>query len=1556
MSLAPGRFVRESSVPGLKSVARLLLTRLPFALVLLGALLAPTLAFAADRDRDREREPGMSPGQSSSGTSIKAISSAVVNFDALARREALGRVPEVRPLVREEEENEMGEEPGASLFAPPAGPLPYSKIPVQPNVASPAPISSFMGLDDIAMVDSSYIIIPPDVAGGVGPSKVMSAHNNNYRIFDKATGAVLSTVGTATFWASVVQASERASLTDPRVTYDPINNRWIVGMQTFTSGAGKMLIGVSQTSDPQGAWNLYNFNSAQSIDFPELGFNKNWIAMNINVGSAGICLVIDYPQARAGVGTGTLFTGTGFCSAPCVTLSATEDTLFVPTHLGSAGGTYRVDIITGTPAAPVYAVGVTQARTGGGWTQPSGNQLPQSAPNSGASVCGATPCPLETQDAQIRSAPVYRLDSTTGKAYIYYTQTIRLTTPVARNLVQWSKLTPTGGALGTPVLADGGRIDDATGANWYAYAHIAVNSVGDFIIGYSRFGSTYHPSAGYSVHMASDGLGTMRDPLTYHAGEDYYHKTFTTNTGRNRWGDFSTAQVDPSDDQSLWVVQEYAKTRTSTNDGTTGSNGSKWSNWWAKVGTVTYTITASAGANGSISPSGAVTVNSGASQAFTITASAGYHVLDVLVDGGSVGAVSSYTFTNVSANHTIAATFEANPAVVAAQSTSSVICPANPCRTLPETISRIATTPMLGFSVTIQLSANLSLCGPGITEGTYLSSAGPTTFQVIDNGGGSYTVDGAVLGLGCGPTATSGTLFNIAVTSGAAGGSGSITTTAVSLRDCSNNSIAAVPGTPGTVPIDNQAPTATLTAPNGGEFWAVGSSQTITWSATDNVGVANVDLEYSTDGGATYPNVIATGVANTGSFAWTVPGPPTSTARVRVTAHDTGCSSASDASDANFTIGQPTITASAGAGGSISPSGTVAVTYGGSQTFTITPDPCYSIADVLVDGVSVGAVSSYTFTNVVTNHTIAASFALTNYTITASASSGGSISPSGAVAVGCGADQSFAIAANSCNHIADVLVDGVSVGAVSSYTFTNVQANHTIAASFAGDTYTILASAGAGGSIAPSGAVTVNCGADQAFAITADACYSIADVLVDGASVGAVASYTFTNVQANHTIAASFSPLPSSITPVTSLAAAQLKTGNDADGTTKIKITYTPPGGASSVEVWRKSFGGYPLYDDAGGSAPPAPGAYPPAGWTLTGVAASGDYDEPPVRDYWYYVAYAKDACGNTSSVSNETGGTLDYHLGDVTDGATAGQGDNSVTTADLSLLGMHYGLAGGALAGYEYLDVGPTTDTTPNGRPTTDLATDFEDLVIFAINYTPRVSAVVKGGAKSASANVLSIQEPGSVVAGDEFDVPVGLDGAGDLQALSLTLGWNRAVVEPVGVTAGELVTSQEAVLLSPGPGRADGALLGAGAGFGQGLFAMVRFRAVASGHPAITVEQTIGRDAANQPVAITVAAPLAVASNVSITELQPVIPNPAPGHATVLYSLAKGGPVDVAIYSVDGRRVKTLVRGSQEPGRYQLQWNGTDDRGALLRSGAYFVRFEAGAVRRSRLVTLMR
>jgi len=158
-------------------------------------------------------------------------------------------------------------------------------------------------------------------------------------------------------------------------------------------------------------------------------------------------------------------------------------------------------------------------------------------------------------------------------------------------------------------------------------------------------------------------------------------------------------------------------------------------------------------------------------------------------------------------------------------------------------------------------------------------------------------------------------------------------------------------------------------------------------------------------------------------------------------------------SESSFDIGADEfsgyiITATAGTGGSISPSGSIQVVQGGSQTFTIIPDACHNIQDVLVDGQSAGPINSYTFNNVTANHTIEAQFVIKRYSITATAGTGGSINPSGTVLVDCGGSQTFSITPDAGNRITGVMVDGRAVGSLSSYTFNNVVADHTISASF----------------------------------------------------------------------------------------------------------------------------------------------------------------------------------------------------------------------------------------------------------------------------------------------------------------------------------------------------------------------------------------------------------------------------------------------------------------------------------------------------------------------------
>ena len=189
---------------------------------------------------------------------------------------------------------------------------------------------------------------------------------------------------------------------------------------------------------------------------------------------------------------------------------------------------------------------------------------------------------------------------------------------------------------------------------------------------------------------------------------------------------------------------------------------------------------------------------------------------------------------------------------------------------------------------------------------------------------------------------------------------------------------------------------------------------------------------------------------------------------------------------------QYTITASAGSGGSISPSGAVTVNAGASQQFTATPQSGKEVDTWKVNGavVQTGG-NTYTVTNVQANATVNVSFKEippVQYTLTASAESGGSISPSGNIAVNVGENKVFTATPEGGKEVDVWKVNSVVVQTGgNTYTVANVQANATVNVSFKEIPpvqYTLTASAESGGSISPSGNIAVNVGENKVFTAT----------------------------------------------------------------------------------------------------------------------------------------------------------------------------------------------------------------------------------------------------------------------------------------------------------------------------------------------------------------------------------------------------------------------------------------------------------------------------------------
>ncbi|WP_407521112.1 HYR domain-containing protein [Lacibacter sp. MH-610] len=478
----------------------------------------------------------------------------------------------------------------------------------------------------------------------------------------------------------------------------------------------------------------------------------------------------------------------------------------------------------------------------------------------------------------------------------------------------------------------------------------------------------------------------------------------------------------------------------------------------------TYTIAASAGAGGSISPSGSVSVTENNNQNFTITANSGFVIGDVLVNGSSVGAVGTYTFTNVTANQTISAGF------------------------LPTTFGF--------YNLQFPGSATISQ-GNNITAFAQYYIAGVTDVS-------SDAAPGVNVWIG----------YSTTNTDPSSGGFTWVPATFNPSSGTNNND-------------EYQASFGSSLAPgtyyyasrfqrNGGDYY-YGGFNGGPWNGTTNVnGVLTIN-------------------------------------------------------PAGFNI-----VSSAGAGGTISPNGTTLVGAGTDQSYTITPNSGFIIGDVLVNGVSQGAISSYTFTNVQTTHTISASFLPTTidyanlqFPGSATVTRGTNINVFAQVykagitdAPGAGSGLSAWIGYSSTNENPNstsftwipanfntqvgnndefIGTFGASLPAGTYYYASRFQLNG--GAFYYGGfnggfwngtgnvngvltinpvTYTITATAGTGGSISPSGSVTVNENTNQSFSITAASGYEINDVLVNNVSQGAISSYTFNNVTANQSISAIF--------------------------------------------------------------------------------------------------------------------------------------------------------------------------------------------------------------------------------------------------------------------------------------------------------------------------------------------------------------------------------------------------------------------------------------------------
>ncbi len=413
-------------------------------------------------------------------------------------------------------------------------------------------------------------------------------------------------------------------------------------------------------------------------------------------------------------------------------------------------------------------------------------------------------------------------------------------------------------------------------------------------------------------------------------------------------------------------------------------------------------------------------------------------------------------------------------------------------------------------------------------------------------------------------------------------------------------------------------------------------------------------------------------------------------------------------------------------------------------------------------------------------------------------------------------------------------------------------------------------------------------------------------------------------------------------------------------GLEKVKLTWTNPGvDQTGVEIWRAVWHNgddvtsvYPEYDDVTGNKKPTihtdrdDAVSDPAWGLVTTVAHTvTEYPDPvPVRGIYYYVLYSVDSVLNYGA--GDDASSISYLLGDVQtpyDGTVLG-GDVTVT------LSLAYGTTPANVDDYNNeCDVGPTDDYSGSGIPDTDDRIDFDDLMIFALNWN--MTSLTK--AQPAEGSLIA--RFSWVEVDDTTWSLVLTEPCANLKGVNLQADLSKDA--GLSVTAGSLMGQQDySYFLKniPDNGLDAGlALLGNGACItGRGELIRISL----TGELDLDDIEIVARDSANKDLEYTLEETTADADMPTRYALSANYPNPFNPSTTIKFALPEPQYVKLAIFAVDGRRIATLKNESMSAGNHSVTWTGRDDRGGFVATGIYFYRIEAGDFSQTHKMTLMK
>jgi len=449
-----------------------------------------------------------------------------------------------------------------------------------------------LGFEGISQYDGAAFgrnFVPPDTNGAVGLTQYMEVSNGAYAVFDKYTGARLNIVSDVAFWAGAGQTGANG---DSRVMYNADASRWIA--ISFGGSVSDIQIAISNTDNALGGWKSVKFTgyAGGTADYPTLAMDKNAVYIGTNdfgPSFKGISLNVIPIDSLFNAGAPTVTNSVRFVN-PFTNTAADIDAGFALQGVNStSGGTkgtviaaslfeYDSLAITVDGLSSSSALGSTATIEGylgeAAFVSPAAGRQPSAAIAANRRI-------VATLDERISSS-VYE-----ANGLIYMVHTVDSTADGRDE----SRVRYTIIDADTFAIVSEGDIGSA-GYDYYQ-GSIAVNALGEVVIGYNRSG--LDAATGKISFMASmfktNALGQLEQVgsellLKVSLTDDYHNGSIfgQPSAGRQRWGDYSQVSLDPSNIHSFYAIGQFAREYNLPQFGhPNGTGGSRWGTYIANL-------------------------------------------------------------------------------------------------------------------------------------------------------------------------------------------------------------------------------------------------------------------------------------------------------------------------------------------------------------------------------------------------------------------------------------------------------------------------------------------------------------------------------------------------------------------------------------------------------------------------------------------------------------------------------------------------------------------------------------------------------------------------------------------------------------------------------------------------------------------------------------------------------------------------------------------------------------------------------------------------------------